>query len=156
MNDGELTGDLTSFKDSLEKNNGVNLPQRKPKTVGGIQPDVFVKLDTTGYNKFYNNLVSKKVLSDYVFNVLTNKYSSTYIEQNINTFNLNDLDFKDFIGFLQRKNVQIERFQLYNSRGLILNDLKALLCRYYLGDVGYYRAANQNDNVVKQALNSLQ
>ncbi|RZL53193.1 MAG: S41 family peptidase, partial [Pedobacter sp.] len=55
-----------------------------------------------------------------------------------------------------RKNVQIDRFQLYNSRGLILNDLKALLCRYYLGDVGYYRAANQNDNVVKQALNSLQ
>jgi len=156
MNDGELTGDLTSFKDSLEKNSGINLPQRKPKTVGGIQPDVFVKLDTTGYNKFYNTLVSKKVLSDYVFNVLTNKYSSTYIEQNINTFNLNDLDFKDFIGFLQRKNVQIDRFQLYNSRGLILNDLKALLCRYYLGDVGYYRAANQNDNVVKQALNSLQ
>ncbi|MDN3587990.1 S41 family peptidase [Pedobacter aquatilis] len=155
MTDGELTGDLTSFKDSLEKNNGVNL-QKKPKTVGGIQPDVFVKLDTTGYNKFYNSLVSKKVLSDYVFNVLTSKYSSTYIEQNINIFNLNDLDFKDFIGFLQRKNVQIDRFQLYNSRNLILNDLKALLCRYYLGDVGYYRAANQNDNVVKQALNSLQ
>ncbi|MGA9651966.1 S41 family peptidase [Pedobacter sp.] len=157
MNDGELTGDLTSFKDSLEKNGGVNLSQpRKPKTTGGIQPDIFVKLDTIGYNKFYSNLVSKKVLSDYVFNTLTNKYSQAYIEQNVNVFTLNDLDFKDFIGYLQRKNVTIDRFQLYNSKSVILNDLKALLCRYYLGDVGYYRAANQNDNAVRQALNSLQ
>ncbi|GGI27715.1 S41 family peptidase [Pedobacter mendelii] len=157
MSDGELTGDLTSFKDSIDKNDGVNLSQiKKPKTSGGIQPDIFVKLDTIGYNKFYSGLVSKKILSDYVFNVLTNKYSSGYIEQNINVFNLNDLDFKDFIGFLQRKNVQIDRFQLYNSKTVILNDLKALLCRYYLGDIGYYKAANQNDNAVKQALNNLQ
>ncbi|RNL50273.1 S41 family peptidase [Pedobacter jejuensis] len=156
MNDGELTGDLTSFKDSIEKNDGVNISQiKKPKTSGGILPDIFVKLDTTGYNKFYGSLVSKKVLSDYVFNILTNKYSSTYVEQNINVFNLNDLDFKDFIGFLQRRNVQIDRFQLYNSKAVILNDLKALLCRYYLGDVGYYKAANQNDNAIKQALNNL-
>ncbi|RYD75938.1 MAG: S41 family peptidase [Sphingobacteriales bacterium] len=157
MNDGELTGDLTSFKDSLEKNGGVNISQpRKPKTSGGIQPDIFVKLDTTGYNKFYSSLVSKKILSDYVFNVLTNKYNAAYVEQNVNVFNLNDGDFRDFIGFLQRKNVQIDRFQLYNSKNVILNDLKALLCRYYLGDVGYYRAVNQTDNAVKQALNSLQ
>lgn len=156
MNDGELTGDLTSFKDSIEKNGGLNITPRKQKTNGGIQPDVFVKLDTIGYNKFYSNLVSKKVLSDYVFNILTNKYNQKYIEENINVFNLNDVDFKDFIGYLQRKNVTIDRFQLYNSKTVILNDLKALLCRYYLGDVGYYRAANQNDNVIKQALTNLQ
>jgi len=157
MTDGELTGDLTSFRDSIEKNGGINLSQpRKPKTSGGIQPDIFVKLDTTGYNRFYNTLVSKKVLSDYVFNVLTGKYNGAYIEQNINVFNLNDTDFRDFIGFLQRRNVPIDRFQLYNSKTVILNDLKALLCRYYLGDVGYYKAINQNDNAVKQALASLQ
>lgn len=157
MSDGELTGDRTSFQDSLEKNEGVTPSGKiKVKTSGGIQPDVFVKLDTLGYNKFYNTLVGKKVLSDYVFNVLTNRYSANYIEQNINTFNVSDNDFKDFIGFLQRKNVPIDRFQLYNSKTIILNDLKALLCRYYLGDVGYYRAANQSDNAVKQALSSLQ
>ena len=101
-------------------------------------------------------MVSKKILSDYVFNVLTNKYNAGFVEQNINSFTLGDNDFKDFIGYLQRKNVQIDRFQLYNSRSVILNDLKALLCRYYLGDVGYYRSANQNDNAVKQALVNLQ
>ncbi|MEH3112166.1 S41 family peptidase [Pedobacter terrae] len=156
MMDGELTGDHTSFQDSIEKTEGVIQHHRKIKPIGGIQPDVFVKLDTTGYNKFYTNLVNKKVLSDYVFNVLTNKYNASFVEQNINIFTINDNDFKDFIGFLQRKNITIDRFQLYNSKNVILNDLKALLCRYYLGDVGYYKAANQTDNAVRQALLNLQ
>jgi len=157
MMDGELTGDRTSFQDSIEKAEGVNTqPAKKIKPMGGIQPDVFVKLDTTGYNKFYSNLVSKKVLSDYVFNVLTNKYSASFVEQNINIFTISDNDFKDFIGFIQRKNVPIDRFQLYNAKTVIQNDLKALLCRYYLGDVGYYKAANQTDNAVRQALTNLQ
>lgn len=157
MMDGELTGDRTSFQDSVEKAEGVTVQQsRKIKISGGIQPDVFVKLDTAGYNKFYANLVSKKILSDYVFNVLTNRYSASFVEQNINIFTINDNDFKDFIGFIQRKNVPIDRYQLYSARTIILNDLKALLCRYYLGDVGYYKAANLNDNAVRQALNNLQ
>ncbi|UKT63976.1 S41 family peptidase [Pedobacter mucosus] len=157
MMDGELTGDRTSFQDSIEKTEGVNiLPRKKFKPNGGIQPDVFVKLDTVGYNKFYASLVSKKILSDFVFNVLSSRYSGVFVEQNINNFNISDNDFKDFIGFIQRKNVPIDRFQLYNSKTIILNDLKALLCRYYLGDVGYYRAANQTDNAVKQALVNIQ
>lgn len=154
MSDGELTGERTSFQDSIENNEGVNV-QHKRKTTGGIQPDIFVKLDTAGYNKFYANLVSKKVLSDYVFNVLTSRYSASFVEQNINLFTLGDSDFKDFIGYIQRKNVTIDRMQLYGSKTVILNDLKALLCRYYLGDVGYYRSVNQTDNAVKQALANL-
>ncbi|WP_316804593.1 S41 family peptidase [Pedobacter nototheniae] len=156
MTDGELTGDRTSFQDSVEKPDAANPSVIKQKIIGGIRPDVFVRLDTAGYNKFYSNLVSKKILADYVFNVLTNKYSAAFVEQNINIFNINDNDFKDFIGFIQRKNVPIDRLQLYNAKGVIQNDLKALLCRYYLGDVGYYKAINQNDNAVKQALANIQ
>ncbi|WP_443945775.1 S41 family peptidase [Pedobacter sp. AW1-32] len=157
MMDGELTGDHTSFRDSVEKAEGVSTPLvKRTRPIGGIQPDIFVKLDTAGYNKTYSTLVSRKILSDYVFNILTNKYNAAYVEANINTFNFGDNDFKDFLAFIQRKNVQVDRAQLNNSKNVILNDLKALLCRYYMGDVGYYRAANQNDNVVKQALVSLQ
>ena len=157
MMDGELTSDRGSFKDSIDKEEGIEIPQNKKiKTSGGIEPDIFVKLDTAGYNRFYSNLVNKKILSDYLFNVLTDRYNASYIEQNINTFSLSENDFKDFIGYLQRKKVTIDRLQLYNSKQVIMNDLKALLCRYYLGDVGYYKAINQNDVAVKRALASLQ
>ena len=157
LNDGELTADRTSFKDSVEKAEGVVLANtKKGKTLGGIQPDVFVKLDTVGYNKFYGNLISKKILSDFVFNVLTSRYNAIYIEQNINTFNISDTDFKDFVVYLQQKKVAVDHVQLHNAKMHISVDLKAFLCRYYLGDVGYYKAINQTDNVVKQALINLQ
>ncbi len=158
MVDGELTTDRTSFRDSVEKTEGVTLTtiRKNRNQEGGINPDIFVKLDTVGYNKFYGNLVSKKLLSDFVFNVLTSRYNAAFVEQNISTFSIGETDFKDFVSFLQHKNVAIDKLQLNNSKVIILNDLKALLCRYYLGDVGYYRANNLNDNTIKQALNSLQ
>ena len=43
-----------------------------------------------------------------------------------------------------------------SSKSLIYNDLKVLLCKYHLGDVGYYRANNLTDNAVKKALASFQ
>jgi len=157
MNDGELTSDRTSFQDTIEKAEGVNIQAaKKNRVVGGIQPDVFVKLDTVGYNKFYSNLITKKILSDFVFTVLTSRYNAAFIEQNINTFNISEADFTSFVSFIQRKNIAVDRIQLNNAKSHISIDLKALLCRYYLGDVGYYKAINQTDNVVKQALVNLQ
>lgn len=158
LTDGELTGDINNAKDSTDNLEEANANQNKKikMLAGGIQPDVFVKLDTNGYNKFYATLVSKKILADYVFNVLTVKYNATFVEQNINSFTIGDTDFRDFLAFVQHKNIALDRAELYAAKPIILNDLKALLCRYYLGDVGYYKAINQNDNVVKQAVANLQ
>lgn len=154
---GELTNDYTSFKDSLQKNIvNSGAPPKKIIIAGGIKPDVFVKLDTAGYNKLYNTLINKKVLSDFVFNILASKYNASFVEQNQNVFTISDADFKDFLRFAQNKNIVIDKNQLAASKPIIYNDLKALLFRYYLGDAGYYKAINQSDSMVKQALNSLQ
>lgn len=154
--DGELTNDYTALKDSVQKSNNVSPQSKKTIIPGGIKPDVFVRLDTMGYNKLYNTLVNKKILSDFVFNMLASKYSALFIEQNQNDFVISEIDFKDFVKFVQNKNILIDKSQLASSKAIICNDLKALLFRYYLGDVGYYKAINQSDNAVKQALSSLQ
>jgi carboxyl-terminal processing protease len=157
MHDGELTNDKPSFIDSANKHEQVDSAKPKNrKIIGGIQPDIYVKLDTLGYNKFYANLVAKKILSDFVFKILTTRYDANFVELNLNNFSITENDFKDFVSFIQNKNISIDRTQLNNSKTLILNDLKALLCRYYLGDNGYYKSNNLNDNMVKQALLSLQ
>ena len=39
---------------------------------------------------------------------------------------------------------------------VIYNDLKVMLYKYHLGDLGFYKAHNLNDNMVKQALQSIQ
>lgn len=145
--DGELTGKRTQDKDSLK---------RKPFTGGGIQPDIYVKMDTTGYNKLYATLTSKKVLFDFVYDVLAVRYTAPFIEQNINTFAITDTDFKDFLKYAQNRDIVLDPKQLAAARPIIFNDIKVLLCRYHLGDAGYYKALNLSDSMVKQALSSLQ
>lgn len=157
LNDGELTAENVKVKDSLQKNVAfVTAAGRKVFGGGGIQPDVYVRMDTIGYNKFYANLVSKKVLIDFVFDVLTERYNAAYLAQNLGSFTVSDADYKDLLNYIVAKNIKLEQKQVIASKPIIYNDLKIMLCKYYLGDIGYYKANNLTDPVVKQALASLQ
>lgn len=157
MTGGELTNDRSSFKDSVQRGLTADVNKVKSaKTLGGIQPDIFVKLDTSGYNALYATLMSKKLLSDFVFQTLISRYPVNVVEKNINSLKLTENDFKDFTGFLQKKNILTDFNQLAAAKPVILNNLKATLYRYYFGDVGYYKAVNQSDNMIKEALSSLQ
>ncbi|WP_129716147.1 S41 family peptidase [Pedobacter sp. SYP-B3415] len=154
LNNGELTADV-SASDTLPKAT-MQVPIPKKFMPGGILPDVFVKLDTSGYNKAYVTLLNKKIITDYVLEVLASRYNKAYVEANLDTFSLNDAEFKDFVKYLRRNQIKLDFGQLNNAKALICNDLRALLYRYHLGDAGYYRALNANDAVIKQAMASLQ
>ena len=157
FNDGELMQGNAKVTDSLQRGNVfVTASGKKVFGGGGIQPDVFVRLDTSGYNKFYMRLVDNNVLIDYVFQTLVHRYTADYLLQNINTFSINDNDFKTFVNYLHQRQIKTDARQLSASRALISNDMKVMLCKYYLGDWGYYRASNLSDPVVKQAVASLQ
>lgn len=146
FNDGELTADKT-LKDSL-KNKGI--------VQGGIRPDIYVRIDTSGYNRFYNKLITKKVLFDFVYDVLGRRYDAEELDQNVATFSISDNDYKDLLRYIQNRNIVIDQRQLAVSKPLIYNDIKLLLYKYHLGDAGYYRALNLSDTMVKQAVASLQ
>ena len=145
--DGELTDSRKLLKDTVKK---------RVFTEGGIQPDIYVKIDTVGYNKLYVNLAAKKVLLDFVYDVLASRYTSSFIEQNLNAFNINETDYKDLIKYIQARNIPIDVRQMVEAKPLIMSDLKVLLCKYHLGAAGYYKALNLSDAAVKQAITSLQ
>jgi carboxyl-terminal processing protease len=145
--DGELTDSRKLVKDTVKK---------RVFREGGIQPDIYVKIDTVGYNKFYVNLAAKKVLLDFVYDVLASRYTSSFIEQNLNAFNINETDYKDLIKYIQARNIPIDVRQMVEAKPLIMSDLKVLLCKYHLGAAGYYKALNLSDAAVKQAITSLQ
>jgi carboxyl-terminal processing protease len=155
--DGELTAKVAIAKDSLRKSEAYLTPGgKRVYGGGGITPDVYVKLDTTGYNKFYEKLINKNVLIDFVFDILSDRYTPSYLSQNLNTFTINETDYRDLLKYIQAKNISIDSRQLSAAKGLIYNDLKVMLCKYHLGDNGYYKAHNITDNMVKQALLSIQ
>lgn len=148
FNDGELTSEAQpAVKDSL---------QRKHYARGGIQPDVYVKLDTNGYNRFYNKLVTRKIIFDFVYDVLGSRYNAADLEQKMAVFAISEADYNDFLKYIQNRNIPIDSKQLYVAKPLIYNDLKLLLYKYHLGDAGYYKALNLRDPMVKQAIASLQ
>lgn len=113
-------------------------------------------MDTVGVNKFYNVLISKKVLFDFVFDVLAAKYNGHYLEQNMSNFSISPEDFENLIRYIRQKKIQIDIPQLNAAKPVISNDLRVLLYKYHLGEAGYYKALNQNDSMIKQALISLQ
>jgi len=157
FNDGELTEKTYSSKDSLHKNAAfVTGSGKKVFSGGGIQPDVYVKMDTIGMNKLYAQLITKKVLFDFVYDILANRYTAAYLDQNIGTFSVSEADYKDFVKYIQSKDITIDPKQLAASKTVVYNDLKAWLYKYHLGNAGYYRAMNVNDSMVKQAIQSLQ
>lgn len=147
FNDGELTSKRIIKKDSVKGRGYVG---------GGIQPDIYVKMDTVGYNKCYNILSSKKILLDFVYDVLAGRYTAPFIEENLATFNVSEVDYRDLVKYIQSRNIIVDQRQLASAKPLILNDMKVLLCKYHLGDAGYYKALNLSDAMVKQALTSLQ
>ena len=155
--DGEMTDNTAQPKDSLKNATPyVTSSGKKVFAGGGIQPDIYVKMDTVGVNRFYNKLITKKVLFDFVFDVLGNRYDAAFLEQNMKTFSVGSADFKDLIKYMQQKNIALDHKQLMAARPVILNDLRVLLYKYHLGDSGYYKALNQNDAMIKKAIASLQ
>ncbi len=154
---GELTEKADRLRDSLKGSRAyVTASGKRVFGGGGIQPDVYVKMDTTGVTKLYTELIDKHVLFDFVFEVLAKRYNPTYLEHNLGMFSVSENDLKDLVKYMQQHDVAYDQKQFLASRNNIQTDLRLLLYKYHLGDAGYYRALNLNDKMVKQALNSLQ
>lgn len=91
-----------------------------------------------------------------MYDVLANRYTPSFIEQNLNAFSVNETDYRDLIKYIQARNIPVDMRQMTEAKPLILSDLKVLLCKYHLGAAGYYKALNLGDAAVKQAITSLQ
>lgn len=152
---------MPRVKDSLKKrpaprNTFVTEAGKKVYGGGGIHPDIYVSGDTLGINDLYRELVEKKVLFDYVYDVLGNRYQQQYLSDHFGTFEISSADFASFVKYAERKKITINPQALNEAKPAINNDLRVLLYKYHLGDAGYFRALNQHDEAIRQALSSLQ
>lgn len=155
LNNGELTTELLQTDSAAKNIQSTGKEGKDVSASGGIQPDVYVKLDTIGYNRFYETLQKRKVFIDFVFEVLADRYTSEYLNKVLPSFNINDRDYVDFLKYVENKKITIDTKQLIASKPLIYKNLKLMLYKYYLGDNGYYKAHNLTDSMVKRALGYL-
>ena len=152
---GELASDGKNLSDTLydKKKTFTTKSGKVLYGGGGIMPDIYIPVDTSGYTDLYYSLSGKGVMNDLVFNYLVKnnpKFSST--DEILKNFKLTDLDVKKMVELAGVKSIKTSVKQLEISRKEIETQLKALFSRYYFGDEGYYKALNSSDRAIARSL----
>lgn len=125
---------------------------------GGISPDVFVPRDTIGMTSYYTKIYNGGILYDYTFE---------YVDKNREKLALYK-DFTSLLNYLNTQNLADELVQFAQGRGIPKNDkmyaeskalmqnrIKAYILRSMLGDEAFYHVFNENDIVIRVALQEL-
>lgn len=156
-----LHGEFFS-KDSIKILSKEKFKTRGGRTVyggGGIVPDIFVPLDTTGVTSYYRRLFDSGALFQFAVH-----YADQHRDK-LSTFK----DWKDMDEYLshqplaslvatygETKDVPRHYYYFNISHQLISQQAKAYIIRSILGDEGFYASLNQSDVTVKRAVEALQ
>ena len=155
LENGELFApDSSAFNDSLK------YKTPKGKIVyggGGIMPDVFVPLDTSGMSEYYKKLRYTGAFNAYAFDYVYNKsHSWSSFEAFNQSFTVTDALVADFTKFsLYEFGIAQEKIKNSKSKALFIKTLKAEIARQIWLETGYFSIMNALDTEVQQALNYL-
>jgi carboxyl-terminal processing protease len=149
---GELVNaDSIHFPDSLK------FKTQGGKTVyggGGIMPDIFVPLDTTGGSNLLNNLFYKDV-----FTIWSLGYAEKHAEWMKSglavfrkEFKIGETEINEMLLIADQNGVKRNEQQLQRSLPLIRKYMKAALARNLFGDAGYLQVWNEDDKFIEAAL----
>lgn len=127
---------------------------------GGIAPDVYVPYDTSGYTKYYSDVISKGVSYDFCFE---------YADRNRNTLlkkftdykvfgadmNLGNQILNEFVDYAAKKGIARNESQIRKSRLWLINRLQSLIARNLWKNEGFYYIINKDDSFMHAALKKL-
>ncbi|MEP7374042.1 MAG: S41 family peptidase [Chitinophagaceae bacterium] len=149
------------YADSNKINNGKNYITPAGDTVyggGGIMPNRFVPIDTTTYPRGINRLFANGRLNSFVYTYyLKNR---TQIDQYtsstdyVNRFGqLNEM-WDQFVNYAKKDSVNLDSVTTKQKESLQKN-LEAYLARFRWRNDGYFQVLNNDDAVVKKALEEM-
>lgn len=146
-------------KDSIKLNTEDSYKTVNGRTVyggGGIAPDIFVPIDTSGVTSYYYNVVNAGLLQRFAFDYCDmNREKLTDLESVEASFPSDPVLLRRFVEFAARNGIPARWYYIEDSKGLIVNQLKALIARDAVNNQEYYRVINRTDNAVIRALEEL-
>jgi len=155
MMSGELFApDSSLFVDSLK------FKTRKGRTVyggGGIMPDIFIPLDTSDNEEYYNRLRFSGAFQAYAFDFISGKRSDW---KSVRDFSRNfkyPLNTLKMFGKFAADNfsVPLSNSGIQKSKKAIEKTLKAEIARQIWLEEGYFLIVNQTDREVQIVLNDI-
>lgn len=124
---------------------------------GGIQPDIFVPLDTIAMNDYYLDL--RQHVPAFIFPYMQEngaQYGETNLADFKRNFDAEDEVLQDFLDFAYAKGVAENPIQLASVRNEVKRFLKARIARFLYGDEGFYSVWTEQDDVVRKALEAIE
>lgn len=125
---------------------------------GGIMPDVFVPLDTTGLTKYYVETVRRGILYNFAFEYVDN--NRVYLDQFKDAQSINNyLDsiniFDSFVQFAEENGVSKSTKGFNQSKEIVNTRLKANIARNLIDNEGYYPIIEKIDKTLGIAIDYL-
>jgi carboxyl-terminal processing protease len=158
-NKGEFSNkDSIHFPDSLKCYTLVE--KRIVYGGGGIMPDFFVPIDTSGYSIYYRDIIRKGILNKFVLNYVDQKrkeLSSKYPDFNSfeKKFDVNPL-FSQLITFADKEGLKPNNEQFELSKKSLGKLIKAYIARDIWDSNEFYEIYNQDEPLIKQAMDVFQ
>lgn len=156
-----LNGEMLSV-DSVHFDDSLKFTTPKGKIVyggGGIMPDIFVPIPTNPDLMFYNEVVDKGFIFQFVFEYSDkNRHKLDQyqgFEDYDNHFEINNIEFQKFIEYADINGVNCNKALIDKSKDRILLMLKALIGREIFDNEGFYPIYHKTDSTFLKALKIL-
>lgn len=159
--DRYYSGEYTD-EDSMKINDSLSFVTPGGKVVyggGGIIPDVFVSIDTTGSTSFYRKLMRKGIISQFAY-AYYDKYRSEVNQYETakefkSSFNFHPKFRTEFIQFSNKKGIpfNIKEYEISESRIRLL--IKANLAQQKWHSTGYFIMISDIDKTFKKGIEVL-
>lgn len=154
-------GELYS-QDSIKVSDSLKFYTSEGRVVyggGGIIPDYFIPIDTTGKSDWLYDVLAKNMINTFVFDYVDEhrKQLQTYksaIEFHEN-FEISEVLFNEFVELSKEKGVQYRASEIENSKDWLKTRIKALIARQEWNDEGFFRSVNSSDPMLTKALELL-
>ncbi|KAF5054816.1 Peptidase family S41 [anaerobic digester metagenome] len=126
---------------------------------GGIMPDVFVGLDTTGVTPYFTKVSNRNLVYRFAFRFAEkHRKQLNAMKSFTEVFNFieNQKVFDEFIAFAQSNGIKPNAKEIKVSRHLIENQIKAYIARNAIDNDGYYPYIKNIDTTLKRTIQVLE
>ncbi len=149
-----------SIKFNLDETFETKLKNRIVYGGGGIMPDYFVPLDTTGTSKYYNSLIRKGIMNQFALiwvnenrKKLESKYSSfNKFKSNFNT----DKVMKELINYAEKEGLEYDEESYKKAEKTINIRLKANIAQDLYDYSRFYEIINELNSTLQKSIELIQ
>ena len=148
----QLVADSIHFADSLK------FETKSGRIVyggGGIMPDFFVPVDTSGNSEYYNGIYRKGLVYSFAYSyadenrkILSTLTNAGEFEDYLDKKNV----LEEFVKYAAGKGIPLDNEGLKASSRIIKTQLKAYIARNIIGEQGFYPIIQKIDNTLIRAI----